>query len=90
LVDRADELVEIVGRAGEFADIPAHPVAKLDALSRPERVVYEALPARGYRSVEQIALDAALAPETVLGPLALLEACGLVERRDGRWRIAVK
>ncbi len=90
LVDRAAELVEIVGRAGEFADIPVHPAAKLDALSRPERVVYEALPARGYRSVEQIALDAALAPESVLGPLALLEASGLVERRDGRWRIAVK
>jgi DNA processing protein len=87
LVDRAAELVEIVGRAGEFADIPAHPVAKLDALSRPERVVYEALPARGYRSVEQIAVDAALAPESVLGPLALLEASGLVQRKDGRWQI---
>ncbi|MEN4479377.1 DNA-processing protein DprA [Mycolicibacterium cosmeticum] len=90
LVDRAAELVEIVGRAGEFADIPVHPAAKLDALSRPERVVYEALPARGYRSVEQIAVDAALAPESVLGPLALLESSGLVERRDGRWRIAAK
>jgi DNA processing protein len=87
LVDRPDELVEIVGKAGEFADEPQHPVAALDGLSRPERLVYEALPARGYRSLEEIAVDAALPAESVLGPLALLEVSGLVQRKEGRWRI---
>ncbi len=87
LVDRPDELVEIVGKAGEFADEPEHPVAALDGLSRPERLVYEALPARGYRSLEEIAVDAALPAESVLGPLALLEVSGLVQRKEGRWRI---
>lgn len=87
LIDRPDEVVEIVGRAGEFATEPEHPAAALDGLSRPERQVYEALPARGYRSVEQIAVDAALPAESVLGPLALLEMAGLVLRKEGRWRI---
>lgn len=87
LVDRPDEVVEIVGRAGEFAAEPEHPAAVLDGLSRPERLVYEALPARGYRTVEQIAVDAALPAESVLGPLALLEMAGLVLRKEGRWRI---
>jgi DNA processing protein len=90
LVDRSDELVEIVGKAGEFAEDPDHPASPLDGLSRPERLVYEALPARGYRSVEEIAVDAALPAESVLGPLALLEVSGLVARKEGRWRIVAR
>jgi DNA processing protein len=27
-------------------------------------------------------------PTQVLGPLAVLELCGLVVRRDGRWKLA--
>ncbi len=90
LVDRSDELVEIVGKAGEFAEEPEHPASPLDGLSRPERLVYEALPARGYRSVEQIAVEAALPAESILGPLALLEVSGLVARKEGRWGIVAK
>lgn len=88
LVTRAEEIIEIVGRMGEFAEDPEHPQMPLDGLSREELVVYEALPARGLRSVEQIAVDAGIPAEQVLGPLALLEIAGWVERRDGRWRLA--
>lgn len=87
LVGRAEEIVEIVGRIGELADEREHPQMPLDGLSREEMRVYEALPARGLRSVEQIAVDAGIPPEHVLGPLAMLEIAGRVERRDGRWRI---
>ncbi|MGW0158185.1 DNA-processing protein DprA [Mycobacterium sp. NPDC003323] len=87
LITRAEEIVEIVGRIGELADEPDHPRKPLDDLSREETLVYEALPARGLRSVEQIAVDAGLPAEQVLGPLTLLEIAGLVERRDGHWRI---
>lgn len=87
LISRAEELLEIVGRIGELADDPEHPQAPLDGLSREESLVYEALPARGLRSVEQIAVDAGIPAEQVLGPLALLEITGRVECRDGRWRI---
>lgn len=49
--------------------------------------MYEALPGRGGATVEEVARDAALPPQQVLGPLALLELSGLAESRDGRWRI---
>jgi DNA processing protein len=87
LVDRADQVVELIGRMGELADEPEHPETPLDGLTPDQRQVYEALPARGLRSLEQISVGAALPPERVLGPLALLEVGGLVEKRDGQWRI---
>jgi DNA processing protein len=87
LVTRADEIVEIVGCSGELAEEPEHPVSRLDELSEGERLVYEALPARGLRSVEQISVGSGLPVERVLGPLALLEIAGLVEMIDGRWRL---
>ncbi|MCV7228683.1 DNA-processing protein DprA [Mycolicibacterium komossense] len=87
LVTRAAEIVEIVGRAGELADGPAHPVTPLDGLGEAESLVYEALPGRGVRTVEQIAIASGLVPEQVLAPLAMLEIAGLVRREDGCWGI---
>ncbi|HEU4362015.1 MAG TPA: DNA-processing protein DprA [Mycobacterium sp.] len=87
LVTRADQVVELVGRVGELAVEPPRPATPLDGLSLAERQVYEALPGRGMRTVDQIAVAAALSSAQVLGPLAMLEVAGLVERRDGRWRI---
>lgn len=87
LVTRADEVVEIVGKMGELAVEPHHPVSPLDGLTDAERHVYEALPGRGGSSVEEIAIASGVVPEHVLGPLALLEVAGLAEVQDGRWRI---
>jgi DNA processing protein len=87
LVARAEEIVEIVGRIGELADEPAHPKTPLDDLSDVERVVYEALPARGVHSTEKIAIASGLVPDRVLGPLAMLELAGLVYRKEGCWGI---
>lgn len=78
---------EIVGRAGELADEPPHPANPLDALSETECLVYEALPARGARTPDEIAAAAGLPAAGVLGSLAMLEIAGLVQRQDGRWRI---
>ena len=88
LVTRADEVVEIVGRAGEFADDQPHPSGPLDGLTDIERQVYEALPARGARSSDELAVSSGLPPAAVLGPLAMLEIAGLARRQDGRWRLA--
>lgn len=88
LVTRADEVVEMVGRAGEFAEDPPRPTDVLDALSDAELQVYEALPGRGVRTADEIAVAAGLPAATVLGPLAMLEIAGLVEREEGRWRLA--
>ena len=87
LISRAEEIIEIVGKIGELADDPEHPRTPLDGLSREEALVYEALPGRGLRSVEQIAVDAGVPAEQVLGPLALLEIAGRVECHEGQWRI---
>lgn len=88
LVTRADDVVELVGHIGEVAVDEARPVTPLDGLDEAERQVYEALPGRGAASIDQIAVASALTPEQVLGPLAMLELAGLVERADGRWRLA--
>ena len=87
LISRAEEVIEIVGKIGELADDPDRPRTPLDGLSREEALVYEALPGRGSRSVEQIAVGAGMPAEQVLGPLALLEITGRVECREGQWRI---
>lgn len=88
LVDRADQIVELIGKSGELAEEPEHPSTPLDGLSPEQQRVYEALPARGWLNLEQIAVASALAPEQVLGPLTLLEFSGLVDKRDGRWKIS--
>jgi DNA processing protein len=87
LVTRADEIVELVGRMGEFAAEPSHDGSPLDGLTEVELLVYDALPARGARSVEEVAVAAGLPPTQVLGPLASLELVGLVARVGGRWKL---
>lgn len=88
LVTRAQEVVELAGRIGEYADEPPRPTSVLDGLTEREALVFEALPGRGARSVEQLAVAAGLPPVQVLGPLATLELAGLVTRSDGRWKLA--
>jgi DNA processing protein len=87
LVTRAEDVVELVGHIGELAAEEARPTTPLDGLSDAERQVYEALPGRGAATIDEIAVGSGLAPEQVLGPLAILELAGLAERREGRWRI---
>jgi DNA processing protein len=90
LVTRVAEVVELVGAAGELAPEPDRPTTPLDDLSENERRAYDALPARGFRTLDQIAVAAGLAPTQLLGPLATLELAGLVVRHDGRWRISLR
>lgn len=87
LITRVDDIVELVGGIGELAAEEPHPGGVLDGLGEAERRVYEALPGRGAASVDQIAIASGIAPEQVLGPLAMLEVAGLVQRDDGRWRV---
>ena len=88
LVTRADEVREIIGRAGELAEDETRPTNPLDALTDTERQVYEALPGRGVRTTDEIAVASGLPADAILGPLAMLEIAGLIERVDGRWRLA--
>ena len=90
LVTRPEEILELIGRAGEFAEEQPRPAALLDDVSDAERLVYEALPARAARTPDEIAVAAGVPAEQVLGRLAILELSGLVQRDEGRWRIARK
>ncbi len=87
LVTRAEEIREIVGRSGEFADALPRPADPLDALTDTERLVYDALPARAARTPDEVAVAAGLPAAGVLGPLAMLEIAGLVQRHEGKWRL---
>ena len=87
LVTRADEIIEIVGRAGEFADEPEHPSSALDELTDIGKRVYEALPSRGVRSANELSIESGLPVAQLQGQLALLELAGLAVRDDGRWRL---
>ena len=90
LVTRADEIVELVGHAGELALELEGPRSRLDGLADPERRVYEALPARGAWTVDEIAVASGLPPTQVLGPLSMLEIAGLVVCCSGRWKLALR
>lgn len=86
LVTRAEEVIELVGRIGELAPDEPRPVSPLDDLDDTDKRVYDALPARAARDLDEIAMAAGLPARHVLGPLATLELAGLVRRRDGRWK----
>ncbi|AGB22693.1 DNA protecting protein DprA [Mycobacterium sp. JS623] len=88
LVTRADEVLELVGRVGELAPDHARPKSPLDGLADDERRVYDAFPARGARTVDEIAVGSGLPPTQVLGPLSMLEIAGLVVCQGGRWKLA--
>lgn len=87
LVTRAADVVELMGRVGELAPDEERPCSLLDGLGEDEQRVYDALPARGRRTVDQIAVASGLAPTQVLGPLSMLEVCGLISRVDGYWKL---
>jgi DNA processing protein len=90
LVTRVEDVIELVGRAGELAPDEQRPTSPLDGLGDTDKRVYDALPARGARTADEIAVAAGLPPTQVLGPLAVLELSGLVVCRDGRWKLALR
>ncbi|OAN39696.1 DNA-processing protein DprA [Mycolicibacterium iranicum] len=88
LVTRAAEVVELVGMVGELAPDRGRPACELDELSSKELAVYEALPGRGARSVEEIAVTAGMPATEVLGPLTMLNVRGLAIQEEGCWKLA--
>jgi DNA processing protein len=88
LVTRAEDVIELVGRVGELAPDEQRSVSPLDGLGDTEQRVYDALPARGAHTPDEIAVASGLPATQVLGPLAVLELSGLVVSQDGRWKLA--
>src|SRR3954454_21829556 len=88
VVTRADEVVEEIGHVGELAADEARPRSLLDDLAENEQRVYDALPARGASTADEVAVASGLPPTKVLGPLSMLEIAGLVVCQGGRWKLA--
>ncbi len=88
LVTRAADVVELMGRIGELAPDEERPGALLDGLGEAEQRVYDALPVRGRRTADQVAVASGLPPTQVLGPLSMLEVCGLITRDGGYWKLS--
>jgi DNA processing protein len=88
LVTRAADVVELMGRVGELAPDEERPGSMLDGLGEAEQRVYDALPARGRRTADQIAVASGLPPTQVLGPLSMLEVSGLIIRDEGYWKLS--
>jgi DNA processing protein len=88
LVTRPDEVIELVGHVGELATDAERPQSLFDDLAENEQRAYDALPARGARTVDEIAVASGLPPTEVLGPLSMLEIVGLVVCEGGRWKLA--
>ncbi|HEX2213907.1 MAG TPA: DNA-processing protein DprA [Mycobacterium sp.] len=90
VVTRAEDVIELVGRVGELAPEEQRPVSPLDGLSDTDKRIYDALPRRGARTVDEIAVASGIPARQVLGPLANLELRGLVVCRDGRWKLDLR
>ncbi|BAL92232.1 putative DNA processing Smf-family protein [Actinoplanes missouriensis 431] len=83
LVTSADDVLEEVGRIGEYlSERPRGPDRRRDALDEESALVLEAVPRRGTSTPEELAAAAGLDLRTVLRRLSLLELAGLVVRRE--------
>ncbi|ATQ27476.1 hypothetical protein D092_09260 [Rhodococcus ruber Chol-4] len=85
LVGTAREVVEEVGPMGVADDGDGRWARALDGLSGDMAAVYEALPAVGAVSVQQLSVASGLLPERVRAALPLLELEGHVQREAAGW-----
>lgn len=90
VVARAADIVELVGHIGEFAPDVERPSLATDGLSDTELAVYDSLPRRGSRTVDEIAVTVGLPANDILGPLTMLDVYGLVTQADGCWTLTTR
>ncbi|MFT4201890.1 DNA-processing protein DprA [Gordonia sp. (in: high G+C Gram-positive bacteria)] len=93
----ADELAVLVGDAQAVLSLaapdgrggPNHgAVRRTDALTGDRARVYEAIPARGTATIEELALGSAVDVDGVLSALAMLEVDGFVVHTGDGWALA--
>ena len=88
LVTGADDVLALLSGAttGAPAPDPSMPVLPTDGLDPDVARVYDALPGRGFRSLDRIAVDAGLATVDALDALAELDLRRLARRDGTYWR----
>jgi DNA processing protein len=87
LVTKVDEILELVGEMGQFADRVTGPVRRRDLLGPTVSRVFDAVPVVKGAGIASIATTAGLRVEAVAGALAALAVQGLVEEHDGGWHM---
>lgn len=86
LVTRVAEIVEAIGRIGEdLAPELSVPTRPTDGLSHELLAVFDALPVRGVRHPEELAVESGIALHRVRAALPLLELRGLAECAVSGW-----
>jgi DNA processing protein len=89
LVTRADDVLELVGRAGEHLTEPRRaPVRDRDRLPRRDQQVLDAVPVLRPAATEAIARTSGIGVAEVGGCLERLEGRSLVVATAGGWRLA--
>jgi DNA processing protein len=95
LVTSVDDVVMIIGGAGDVAQVAPAPTgrgddlrAKLDAVDGRARQVYDGFPAHRSARPEDLAAASGLSPLDVIRALPVLELSGLVEATADGFRIA--
>ncbi len=66
--------------------MPMSSATPVEGLSAEVAIVYEALPARAFRSVSQLSVESGLPGRQVMAGLAVLELEGLAGKQSGQWR----
>ncbi|WP_420035761.1 DNA-processing protein DprA [Streptomyces sp. cg28] len=87
LVTDAEEVVELVGEMGELAPERRGPVVPRDLLAPATARVLAALPARGTRTLAEIAREAGATDDDTTGRLYELRSLGFVERHGDGWKL---
>ena len=88
LVTGTPDVLELVGRMGEYLPEPQRgPVSPRDELDEQARRVLDAVPLRRAAGIGSIGRTAGLSAMTVQVVLPRLLVKGLVEQRDGAWRL---
>jgi DNA processing protein len=82
IVTGVPHIIEEVGRIGELAPLARGPAHRRDDLDEESALVLEAMPRRGTAGPEQLAARAGVGLRVVLRRLTVLEAAGLIVRRD--------
>lgn len=87
LVTDAADILDLVGELGTDASGERRePPQVLDTLTRDELAVFDALPVRALRDVDQLGTACAFSVPEVLSCLGRLAVLGLVEGSEGAWR----
>jgi len=89
LVTKVDEVLELLGAMGEFAERVSGPVRRQDLLGPTVSRVLDAVPVVKPAPTQRIAATAGMRLDAVTAGLAALAASGLVEHAENGWRMTL-